>query len=256
MIVLGAVAGAAWPVWPWYVARLRDGSDQPWCLLALASLALVLMTGSLQPARNFTPALTAPSILMIMYAVMVLLAPPIVRAAAAFLAIGHLLCSWRLGPGLHWGCYALLLLATPAFASLEFTVSFPLRLLAAKSASWLLAAAGYVVTPEGTLLRWCDRLVEVDLRCSGIRMLYGGSWMAATLAAVYGFNFRLTILTLMVGLAAVVSGNILRTTALFFPEAGVISLPPWSHSAVGLALFALMTSSLCWATWRIRRQWT
>jgi exosortase/archaeosortase family protein len=36
----------------------------------------------------------------------------------------------------------------------------------------------------------------------------------------------------------VLAANILRNTALFFPEAGLVEWPAWSHEAVGLAAFA------------------
>ena len=34
-LLLAAMVAAPWPVWRWYVARLSDGSDEPFGLVAL-----------------------------------------------------------------------------------------------------------------------------------------------------------------------------------------------------------------------------
>src|SRR5262245_66212483 len=36
---LMVVVAALWPVWSWSVARFRDGSDEPWGIVAIGALA-------------------------------------------------------------------------------------------------------------------------------------------------------------------------------------------------------------------------
>jgi exosortase len=226
---------ATWPVWTWYIARVRDGSDEPWCLVALATAGLLV--GWEQP-KTGQPTIRTATALIAFYTVALFTLPPIFRAAAAFLAIGLTLADWRGIRGPRWGFCLLLLLSTPLLASLDFYCAYPLRVLVAESSSRLLGLAGFTVHPEGTLLRWGDQIVEVDAPCSGVRMLFAGIYLAATLAALYRFSLGRTVLALGTALAAVVFGNVLRATALFFPESGVLALPPWAHPAVGLLVFA------------------
>ncbi|MFN7920934.1 MAG: archaeosortase/exosortase family protein [Bryobacteraceae bacterium] len=241
---------ATWPVWPWYLRRLRDGSDEPWCLLALATFFALLW--SAEKTKPIEISLHRATVWIALYCCTVPTLPPIFRAATALLALGDTLCTIRRGDKPRLAYYALLLMATPAFASLDFIAGFPLRYLASHASAVLLNLAGIVVEPQGTLLRWGTRLVEVDAPCAGIRMLYGGIWTAASLAAYYEFRSVRTAIALCLGLATVIAANVLRTSALFFPEAGIVQLPHWTHAGVGLAVFAMAGAFLCWSASRLR----
>ena len=32
-----------WPVWRWYIERMVDGSDEPWGILALATVVILIV---------------------------------------------------------------------------------------------------------------------------------------------------------------------------------------------------------------------
>jgi hypothetical protein len=83
-VALLALCAGTWPVWRWYVLRLTDGSDEPWGLLALGTLALLLWRRG-APAGNarHDRELVSPAICIAAYAAAFLLVPPLVRAVLA-----------------------------------------------------------------------------------------------------------------------------------------------------------------------------
>ena len=106
--------------------------------------------------------------------------------------------------------------------------------------------------PAGFLAeRWGERLVEVDAPCSGLRMLFAGLYVACTLAALFRLRLLKTAAAVFLGIDATVVANILRATALFFPESGVMLLPGWTHTVLGLVLFGALAASLVWSTRRL-----
>jgi len=84
----------------------------------------------------------------------------------------------------------------------------------------------------------------VDAPCSGVRMLWTGGWLAFTLAALLGLGTARTLALGAAALAAVLAGNVLRNAVLFFPEAGIVRWPHWSHTAVGAAAFLAVTAAV------------
>ncbi len=51
----------------------------------------------------------------------------------------------------------------------------------------------------------------------------------------------------------VLAANVARNTALFFPEAGLVHWPAWSHEAIGLAALALAIVPIVFITARQSR---
>ncbi|HET9025098.1 MAG TPA: hypothetical protein VFN64_11030, partial [Burkholderiaceae bacterium] len=51
----------------------------------------------------------------------------------------------------------------------------------------------------------------------------------------------------------VLAANIARNTALFFPEAGLVHWPAWSHEAIGLAALTLAVIPIVFITTRQSR---
>jgi hypothetical protein len=47
-IILAVQGVTFWPVWQWYVARLTDGSDEPWGVVALGTALLFLVKNQKQ----------------------------------------------------------------------------------------------------------------------------------------------------------------------------------------------------------------
>lgn len=238
-MVAALQATACWPVWPWYAARVRDGSDEPWCVLAVLAALVMIARGEGKPARevkNFA----LPAVLLAGYAAAAVWLPPIFGAAVAFLAVGSSLHYWRRGCFFDAGVWGLLVLGTPLMASVQFYLGYPLRVLVGYLAVPLIHLSGFTVTLEGTLLNWGGKLVEIDAPCSGIRLLWTGMLLSFLLAAAYRWKPKTTLLYGMAAAAAVVSANVMRAAALFYIEAGDLPFPPWAHSAVGLVVFAWM----------------
>jgi exosortase/archaeosortase family protein len=234
-VVAVATAAAFWPVWRWYALRLGDGSDEKWGLVAVAlaaAAALARRRAALPPRLPALAALVAAGALL--YPV----APPLVRAAPALLAVALLVSATAHGRPLHAGTAALLLLALPLEATLQFYAGYPLRLAATWIAAGLLRACGLAVQASGTLLLWRADSIGVDAACSGIHMLWVALLATAAAAAWHGLGLVRLAASGVLAFALVVAGNALRVAALFVKEAHIVAWPDWTHEALGLAVFA------------------
>src|SRR5438067_1175771 len=84
-------------------------------------------------------------------------------------------------------------------------------------------------------LRTCD---GSDEPCGGVRMLWFGIYLAAALAVFSQLGNRRSLFALIAAVFLVVGANMVRATALFFKEARIVALPDWTHTGVGVVLFA------------------
>ena len=73
--------------------------------------------------------------------------------------------------------------------------------------------------------------------CSGVRMLWVGTWLALALACALEFRASKTALAVVCAVGAVLIGNVFRSSALFYVEAGVVRGPEWLHEGVGVVVF-------------------
>jgi exosortase/archaeosortase family protein len=227
---------AFWPVWRWYAARMTDGSDEPWGWAALA-VALIFVFRE-RPARRVLPPL--PAIITLCYAVSFHFLSPLPRAILAVAAISSTISALRFGRRMHFGILGLLLLSLPLVASLQFYLAYPLRAFVAMLVAPLLRMQGLAVVREGIALNWAGKLVAFDAPCSGVKMLWAGLFLAFTLACFFRLNARRTAALIAFSIVAVVAGNVLRSTALFYVEADVVRhLPPFAHEGIGVAAFAM-----------------
>lgn len=221
-----------WPVRRWYIARMGDGSDEPWGLAALA--AAILFTprnGLTEPlSRNHTWLLCG---IVAIHVGCYAFIPPLGHALIFVTTIGIAVA--RRGFPLAW--WALLILSLPVIASLQFYLGYPLRLATTQFCVPLLRLGGLHVTAAETALHWADETVIVDAPCSGIHMLWTGLFLAAMLACWQRLDARLTFRLLRRASMTVFVANVLRATALFCIEAKVLPSPPWAHEGVGLVLF-------------------
>ena len=231
-IMLVAMVLATWPVWRWYGVRSIDGSDEPWGLLALGTLiALSLRNGFSLPknAERFW----GPAVLLAIYALTFRSFSPLPRAIIAAAAFGALCFRGRTAVA-HAG---LLALSLPVIASVQFYLGYPLRVLAAEASAMALRALDFAVTREGSLLHWRGETIMVDTPCGGVHMLWVGFYLAASLA-IWSRLGNLRALGLFAAtLVLVIGANVIRATALFFKESGIIALPGWTHAGIGALLF-------------------
>lgn len=204
-------ATAAAPVLAWWARRSLRGDDALIAVTALAGAVLVVASRkqSTAPQNGWYAAAGAMGVYGIGAASSVpatLLGLPLV--AGLVLLPGP----WRRGNVPNPAVAGLLVLALPAVMMLELYFGYPLRLVASISAEAVLRAAGIPLTREGMLLTLPGCPVWVDAPCSGIRMLWGGLWLALVLCGLGGLGWWRTAAAAGVAVVAVVAANGLRVT--------------------------------------------
>jgi exosortase len=254
-LVLAAHVLCFWPVWLWYVARMTDGSDEPWGIAAL--IAALLLTWPKRDAwtlRTDDPLLCTAALLTFAYAAAVPFAPPLARAA---LAMAALACSWVSIAGLRSKLAPVVMLfalSLPVIASLQFFLGYPLRAITTAGSSLTLQIVGFAVERSGTALLWQGHTILVDAPCSGVRMLWTGAALACVMALYrdsIGWRSLMTAL-LLSGLAALLA-NIVRAAALFVLETRAAPVSDLLHSGVGAATFALTAALIVLIVQRVAR---
>ena len=242
-VLVAVQLAACWPVWRWYAARVVDGSDEAWGVVALLTALWFIWQ-----ERRHVPVMTMdwrwPGGLLLLYAASFHFLTPLPRACLALSALAVTISQDCLGRRLHVGIAGLLLLSLPLLASLQFYLGYPLRALVAVPAEALLRLGGLAVVSEGVCLSWGDQLILIDAPCSGIKLLWAGMFLVCTLACSLRLNARRTLAALVLAVPFIVAGNVWRATALFYLEAGLVRLPAWAHAGVGVAVFAVTTVAL------------
>jgi exosortase len=238
LALLVAQVAALWPVWVWYARRLSDGSDEPWGLVALAAVAVLLWSQrhSLRARPDVRLCIAAAAFTVIGAASGALL-PALLRAAIGVSALALALAGTferrrPLAP-----LWALLLLSLPLIASLQFYAGYPMRLFTASASQALLGLSGLEVARSGVALEWEGRTVLVDAPCSGVQMLWVGMFVNALLSFMQHAGAVRFALNTLATLGVVLAANAVRNSILFLKEAGIVTLPAWTHNGVGLAMF-------------------
>lgn len=228
---------ALWPVWQWSARRMSDGSDDPFGIVALLALVLMLW-------RERRQLLDAPRLPWLLLAVLLCVAtglapglPPLLRAVLAVLALFVAVLALR-APGqalLAW--LGLGLLALPIMSSLQFFIGYPLRVLTAEVSAWLLRAGGLEVLRQGSTLEVSGQLIMVDAPCSGIQMAWVAYFTAFATAAWLRMGDRQLLRRLPLLGVLILAGNILRNSLLILQETGRLDWPDWMHEGTGLLVF-------------------
>jgi exosortase/archaeosortase family protein len=249
MPLLGVLVLSLWPHWIYMARRTVDGSDEPWGLLALLTALALVVRDRADLAVPTRSALVASAGLAAMAAVASLTLPDLAAAALAMLALG-LFLAHALPRRPATPLIALLLLALPIIASLQFYLGYPLRAFTAHASTMLLALAGIDASADGAAILHQGTTVLVDAPCAGIGMLWVGSYTAALLSYLQRATATRTVLNGAAAALLVLAANVARNTALFFPEAGLVHWPAWSHEAIGLGALALAIVSTVFITAR------
>jgi exosortase/archaeosortase family protein len=240
---LALQAVALWPTLLWATRRVADGSDEPLGLVALTLLALLLASGHAAYRREARlPWLAAALALTVATVALLPVLPPLALAVLAALALGSAFAALRAPGTPRLPVAGLIVLALPVVASLQFYAGWPLRVVTAEATLWFLELGGVDATRHGTTLVIGGREVLVDAPCSGVQLAWLG-YCAACASALWhrlrdsSFIARLPLVGLIV-----LSGNVLRNTALVLVEGGVVEAPAWAHEAIGLAALAGVTA--------------
>lgn len=230
---------AFWPVLRWYGQRMLDGSDEPWGILALVTVLMLVVRKATWHVPS-TITLLICSLITAVYAVSYGYLPPLIRGILAVTAMSFTVSSICYGRTVQTGIVGLMLISLPLIASLQFYGGFPIRVITAFMSSHILNLVGYQVHPQGTLLYWLGEVIAVDAPCAGIKMLWTGLYLNFTLAAWRDLGFFATWLSTSFTLFSVFIGNILRATLLFFTESGLLDTPDIAHQAIGTIVFAIV----------------
>ena len=241
--IVATLCLASWPVARWYVARVNDGSAEPWGLVALTAAVLFApRSGLAEPLSRVKTRLLCG--LVAAYAVSFAFIPPLGHALFFVTAIG-LAVACR-GFPLAW--WALLVLSLPIIATLQFYLGYPLRLATTALCVPVLRFGGLHVVAEGTALHWAGETVIVDAPCSGIHMLWTGLFLASVLACWQRLDVCDAFRLLRRASFVVFVANVLRATALFCIESKLWPSPSWAHEGVGLVLFGAAAGVIYFAS--------
>lgn len=230
---------AFWPVWRWYGQRMLDGSDEPWGILALMTVLMLVIRKRIGHTP-LTKTIVICSAITAIYAISYDYLPPLLRGVLAVTALALSVSSICYGRFVQAGIVGLMLVSLPLIASLQFYGGFPIRFITALVSSQLLNWVGYEVHAQGTLLYWLGEVIAVDAPCAGIKMMWTGLFLNFTLAAWRDLGFMLTWLSTSFTLFTVFVGNIFRATLLFFTESGILNAPDIAHQAIGIFVFAMV----------------
>lgn len=231
---------AFWPVWHWYVRRMLDTSDEPYGIVALLTAIGFLLFNKRRCLSFEKRYLLLPVMLTVLYAATYHLCPMIVRAAIAMTALTCLLSICTVNRMIQPGLWSLSILSLPLIASLQFYAGYPLRIVVGEIAAAFLRLSGFPVVSDGVLLCWADHTISIDAPCSGIKMLWAGCYMTATLSCFFNLHPVRMLQYFSITFLMVIFGNALRATALFYSETGLIDLPSGAHGMTGLCIFLLM----------------
>ena len=242
---LGLQAAALWPHGAWMVARVRDGSDEPLGLAALALLLMLLATRAhtLRIAPH-TGWLGAGVALALLANAALWIAPPLACALLAALALAAALMAWLPVNAPRAPLAGLVLLALPWIASLQYYGGYPLRVITAQASAGLLQLAGFAAECSGTAMRVQGQLVIVDAPCSGVQMAWIAWFCACAVAALVSLRDGDFVRRLPWIGALVLIGNVLRNTVLVALESRPQGLAESLHEGIGLAALALVCAAV------------
>ena len=260
---LVAVLAAMWPVWQWVATRAASDTSDAWALLSLATAAVLIWRGrALGTDSRATRDLDGGDVragwglaaaLMLLYAASYPFAMPLVRAMLAMSALAAA-CStlWFRSRMELWLC-GLLLLSLPLIPSLNFYAGYPLRAVVGDLTCLLLQMDGFAAVRDGATLLWNGRQIAIDAPCSGIKMLWTGAYLCCALAGLQRFNTKGTLLLGTLTLIIVILANVLRATALFFVEGGIVPQAKPAHELIGVIAFTLAAMAVAGAAAKMRR---
>lgn len=231
---------ASWPHWLWMVQRANDGSDDPWGILALLTIVVLMWFDKDKLHLPNQQTLGIAAILTIMGSASWRVLPPIIAAAFASLSLVCLISGILPRQRPLMPLLMLSILALPLVASLNFYLGYPLRWFCAQATAQILELLGLMVTPQGAALLWNGQSILIDAPCAGIAMLWLGLYLAALFSYLNSSGVLRSCTNMALASAVVVLGNVLRNTLLFYKESGIIQLPHWTHEAIGLLLFGLI----------------
>ena len=231
---------AFWSVWRWLFARISTSSEEVWGIFPLLGVIFFSYLGDEKKSTDLKPAtyLLATGFLFL-FVIGFDAFPPLVRGVLAVFSVTFFLSAWRFGKTFHLGVFILFLLGLPLMASLNFVLGFPLRVMVGEAVEFLLQMQGLEVFREGVCLHFGKKLIWIDAPCSGIKMLWFGTFLASAATLFFRLDNLRTLVALGFSFVLIFVGNVFRASALFYTEAEIIKVSGWFHEAVGVLAFAV-----------------
>lgn len=237
-------ACALFPVWVWIGRRLCHQSGDSLWVLPAGAIPLVIRAAIRSEDTPSERSLTVPAVLTLVYAAAYPFTPPLVQAALGMTACCSTVSVLFFRTPLHLPTLGLILLALPVLPSLEFFGGYPLSRVAGFIAVGLLRLFGASVGLDGTCILWGSRVIAVDAPCSGVKMLWGGVFLAVAVSGLGGLSNLRTATLVAAATAIIILANGLRSASLFLLEARIIEAPMWFHGAVGIVVFCMAGASI------------
>jgi exosortase/archaeosortase family protein len=238
---LGLQAAALWPHWRWAGRRMVDGSDDPLGLASIAVLAFAVWR--LAPRLRSAPSrawLVSAMVGTVAAALSTIVAPPLVAALLAVLALAAGLCAFAPGGTPLMPLGGLAVLSLPVVSSLQFYAGFPLRVVTAQFSTWMLQVFGVAAERSGSAMWVNGQLVIVDAPCSGVQMVWMAYFCACAIACFRGLPDRVFARRAAWVGVIVMLGNVLRNSVLVLMESQGSALPNSLHEGIGLVALALV----------------
>jgi exosortase/archaeosortase family protein len=248
------VGAATWKSWLWYLERVGSSPEEATALaLTVVFLAVLGLAHRHQDASTRVLPLWTVTLVLMVYAGSHFVLPPIARAAiaiAATLFAFHVAIFREKPPVAFWGLVAL---ALPVLPSLQFVLGYPLRVVSAAVTVAMLQSHGFMVERQGTFLAWRDEVIQFDAACSGVNMLWAGLMLSLMGCVLFRLRAMQVMAAVVLSVVVVVAANVLRTSSLFYLEAGFIPRAAgWWHEAIGIAAFVLSAAMILWLLRRLR----
>ncbi len=259
---------AFWSSLVWLAQRTLDKSDEPWGLLSLSTVVILLVFASkfkfnstsrveintssaLDSSRSATTKHCAGVACLLFHFLSGDSAPLMVHALLMILAIWFLVIS-KLNVPSKGGMFGLLLLVLPVIPSVDFYAGYPVRFVITMGARLLLFCLGMSVHQQGTVLSIGQKLFAIDVPCSGIHMLWVEGYAVMLLATLFRLRLKGTVFISFAGCILIIIGNILRASTLILFDllcaqssaSNVMHLEPVVHLLVGLVSFCLVTVAI------------
>lgn len=249
-IILGTAA--FWPLFPWYLRRLSDGSEDSLGVLALITALVLAMFGYykqklMQPSlpTKFSMNWLFLSGLLLSYILLLHHAPNLVLAIVMVLSLWLFLDRYLIWAG-SVPILGLMLLSLPIISSLNFFAGFPLRLGISHIVAALLSICSFSVDLAGTMLSANGQEINIDAPCAGIHFLWFSAYLGLLLAYREQAKVRRTLTLICISVASAIVGNVFRSlilSLLYLSGFASMADNPYVHEGLGAACFAL-TSTL------------
>ncbi len=249
--LLGLQIAAFWHLWYWFGVRSVTSSDGVWEVLPLISVLFFSWRAQAEESPIGSSALLSSAALLVLYSASFAAYPFTARAIIALASITFIISRWRFGTTFHFGIFTLFLLSLPLTDSLNFFLGYPMRVVVGESVVFLLNLQGLDVYREGVGLHFGETLIWIDAPCSGAKMLWFGSFLATFMSCLLNLTTVRLLAALCLAFASIMMGNIMRASALFYIEGGLIKSPAWMHSAVGVVAFVLTSLAIVFIVRRL-----